>query len=74
MEVRCVEVMNVRLDVVCMVLAELAKALPPAEAARAARAIREQIAQLICDRPMSAGAAESIATDLAPLLTALQRH
>ena len=73
MEAPCIEVLTLRLDVLSVTLAELAKALPPVEAARAGRAIREQMVHLICDRPMSGDAAESIATDLAPLLSALQR-
>lgn len=74
MKGRPIEVISRRLDFLSMVLAELAMALPPREAARAARAIGQRVVQHLESGPVSEAADEAIAADLAPILSALRRH
>jgi len=65
--------LNLRLDLLRMMMTELARALPTSEAARAADAIGRCVADRMADSPISQDADESIAADLAPILAAL-RH
>lgn len=68
------QAVNLRLDVMSMALAELARAVPPSQAARVAEAIVKQAMDRLAGASMSEIADESIAADLAPLLSALQRR
>ena len=66
--------LNLRLDVMSMALAELARALPPAQAARVAEANVKQALGRLAGASISEIADESIATDLAPLLSPLHKR
>lgn len=68
------QTVNLRLDVMSMALAELARALPPSQAARVAEAIVQQAMGRLAEASISEIADESIAADLAPLLSALRRR
>ena len=74
MKAQQVEVINMRLDFMSMVLAVLARSLPPREAAHAVHVIGERVVeQLGCD-PVSESAEEAVAADLAPIIAALQQR
>jgi len=66
--------LNLRLDLLRMMMTELARALPTSEAARAADAIGRCVADRMADSPISQDADESIAADLAPILAALRNR
>lgn len=68
------QAVNLRLDVMNMALAELARALPPSKAACVAEAIVKQAMVRLAGASMSEIADESIAADLAPLLSALHER
>lgn len=68
------QAVNLRLDVMSMALAELARALPPAQAARVAEAIVKQATGRLAGTSMSEIADEPVAADLAPLFLALHRR
>lgn len=63
-----------RLDIFSLVLAELARALPAQEAARATEAITQGVANRIADHPICESADATVAADLASILAALRRH
>lgn len=67
------DVVNMRLDFVTMVLATLARALPPREAAHALQVIGERVVQQLAQGPVIESAEEAVAADLAPIIAAL-RH
>lgn len=67
------QAVNLRLDVMSMALTELARAVPPSQAGRVSDAIVKQAMGLLAGASMSETADESIAADLAPLLSALHR-
>jgi hypothetical protein len=60
-----------RLDVLSVVLQEVARALAPAQAAQVASAVRQRVATL-ADLTLSPTADEAVAADLARLLAALR--
>ncbi len=68
------QAVNLRLDIMSMALAELARALPPTQAARVAEAIVKQAMGRLAGASISEITDESIAADLAPLLSALHRR
>ena len=68
------EVMNTRLDFISMVLAVLARSLPPREAAHAVQVIGERVVEQLGRGPAPEGAEEAVAADLAPIIAALQRR
>jgi len=63
-----------RMDLLTVVLAELARSLPAAEAARAAEAIARGVDCLLADRPLHDSVDEAVAVDLASVLGALRRQ
>jgi len=63
--------LEARLDVPSIALQEIARALPPAQAAQVAGAVRQRVAAL-ADRPMSPAVDEAVTAELAPLLAALR--
>jgi hypothetical protein len=74
MKLKPLEVINLRLDFMRMVLAVLARALPPLEAARAVQLIGERVVEQLGREPASETVEEAIADDLAPILAALQQR
>ena len=74
MESHSRDVLTCRIAVLSLAAVELARALPPFEAARAGHAIRRQMIEQVCDGTLSSDAADSIAEDLKPLLGALVRR
>jgi hypothetical protein len=68
------QAVNLRLDIMSMALAELARVLPPSQAARVAEAIVKQAMGRLAGTSTSEIADESIAADLAPLLSALHKR
>lgn len=65
--------LGIRIDAMAIALSEIARALPPTDAPRVAQAISTRVGQLLADRSVGERADESIAADLATLLTALHR-
>jgi hypothetical protein len=65
------QTVNLRLDVMSMALAELTRTLRPTQAARVAEALVKQAMGRLVGASMSEITDESIAADLAPLLSAL---
>ncbi len=63
-----------RLDVLIMILADLAKALPAQEAARAADDITRGVTSRIAGQPIRESADVTIAADLARILNALRQR
>ena len=68
------EVINMRLDFMSMVLAVLARSLPPREAAHAVQVIGERVVEQLGRDPVSESAEEAVAADLAPIIAALQQR
>lgn len=68
------EAINLRLDFLSMVLAVLARSLPPREAAHAVHAIGERLIEQLGRQRVSESAEEAVAADLAPILAALQQR
>lgn len=68
------ETINLRLDFVSMVLAVLARSLPPQEAAHAVNVIGERVIEQLGRSPVSKSADEAVAADLAPIIAALQQR
>lgn len=68
------ETINLRLDFVSMVLAVLARSLPPQEAAHAVNVIGERVIEQLGRSPVSESADEAVAADLAPIIAALQQR
>ncbi len=60
-----------RFDVISMALQEVARALPPAQAAQVAGAVRQRVAALAAG-PMPPAVDEAVTAELAPLLAALR--
>ena len=73
MKAKQLEVINLRLDFMSMVLAVLARSLPPLEAARAVQVIGERVVEQLGRNPAEAAEA-AVAADLAPILAALQQR
>ena len=63
-----------RRDLLSVAFAELARALPPAEAARAAEAITHSAACLVANQPLRDSVDAHVAAELASILGALRRH
>lgn len=63
-----------RMDLLCVVVAELARALPAAEAALAAEAITRSVNSHLADRPLHDSVDEPVAADLVAILGAVRRH
>ncbi len=74
MKSKQLEVINMRLDFMGVVLAVLARALPPREAAHAVRVIGERVVEQLGRDPASESAEEAVAADLALILAALQQR
>lgn len=74
MEEKALEVITLRLDFLAMVLAVLARSLPPREAARALHVIGERVMEQLSRGPASEGAEEAVVADLAPIIAALQQR
>jgi hypothetical protein len=74
MESKQIEVINLRLEFMGMVIAVLAKSLPPLQAAHAVRAIGERVVEQLGRAPVSRSAEEAVAADLAPILAALRER
>ena len=74
MKAKQVEVINMRLDFMSMVLAVLARSLPPREAAYAVQVIGERVVEQLGRDPVSESAEEAVAADLAPIIAALQQR
>ena len=68
------EVVNMRLDFMAMVLTVLARSLPPREAAHALQVIGERVLEQLGHDPAPESAEEAVATDLAPIIAALQQR
>lgn len=68
------EVINMRLDFMSMVLAILARTLPPREAAHAVQLIGERAVEQLGREPACESAEEAVAADLAPIIAALQQR
>ena len=68
------DVINLRLDFQSMVLAALARSLPPREAAHAVQVIGERVVEQLGRDPVSESAEEAVAADLAPIIAALQQR
>ena len=60
-----------RFDVLSLALQEVARALPPVQAAQVAGAVRQRVAAM-ADGPMSPAVDEAVTAELAPLLAALR--
>ena len=74
MNAKQLETINLRLDFVSMVLAVLARSLPPQEAAHAVNVIGERVIEQLGRSPVSESADEAVAADLAPIIAALQQR
>ena len=74
MEASQLEVIHMRLDFMSMVLAVLARSLPPREAAHAVQVIGERVIEQLGRDPVSESAEEAVAADLAPIIAALQQR
>ena len=74
MKSKQLEVINMRLDFMSMVLAVLARALPPREAVHAVQRIGERVVEQLGREPAAESAEEAVAADLAPILAALQQR
>ena len=74
MKAQDIETLHLRLDVLGMVLVELARTLPDHGATRAAQDLGERVTARLGCAPISDAGDECIAADLAPVLSALQRH
>lgn len=74
MKTEQLEVINMRLDFISMVLAVLARSLPPLEAAHALQLIRERVVEQLGRAPAPESAEEAVAADLAPIIAALQQR
>ena len=74
MNAKQLETINLRLDFVSMVLAVLARSLPPREAAHAVNVIGERVIEQLGRSPVSESADEAVAADLAPIIAALQQR
>ena len=68
------DAINMRLDFMSMVLAVLARSLPPREAAHAIQVIGERVVEQLGQQPVSESAEEAVAADLAPIIAALQQR
>lgn len=68
------DAINMRLDFMSMVLAVLARSLPPREAAHAVQVIGERVVEQLSRDPVSESAEEAVAADLAPIIAALQQR
>lgn len=68
------DAINMRLDFMSMVLAVLARSLPPREAAHAVQVIGERVVEQLGRQPVSESAEEAVAADLAPIIAALQQR
>ena len=73
MKSKQLEAINLRLDFLSMVLSVLARSLPPLEAAGAVQVIGGRIIEQLGRNPAQA-AEEAVASDLAPILAALQQR
>lgn len=73
MQIQNNDTLTCRFAVLSLAVVELARALPPLEAARAKSAIRTQVLKHVCDGDISSDAAHAVAGDLEPLLNALRR-
>lgn len=74
MDAEQLEAINMRLDFMSMVLAVLARSLPPREAAHAVQLIGERLVDQLGREPVSESGEEAVAADLAPIVAALQRR
>lgn len=74
MEEKQIEVIKTRLDFMSMVMAVLARSLPPREAAHAVQVISALVVEQLGQEPASENAEEAVAADLAPILAALQQR
>lgn len=74
MSVEQLDAINMRLDFMSMVLAVLARSLPPREAAHAVQVIGELVVEQLGRHPVSESAEEAVAADLAPIIAALQQR
>lgn len=74
MNAKQLETINLRLDFVSMVLAVLARSLPPQEAAHAVNVIGDRVIEQLGRSPVSESADEAVAADLAPIIAALQQR
>lgn len=74
MNARDVQAINLRLDVLRMTLVELARSLPPDEAARAATMLHRGVNARTSSQRIHEDADAAVAGDLGPILSALQRH
>jgi hypothetical protein len=68
------ETVTMRLDFMSMVLAVLARSLPPREAAHAVHLIGERVVKQLGHELVSGSAEEAVAADLAPIIAALQQR
>ncbi|MDP1691746.1 MAG: hypothetical protein Q8L49_07320 [Burkholderiaceae bacterium] len=74
MSVDQLDVINMRLDFQSMVLAVLARSLPPREAAHAVHVIGERVVEQLGRDPVSESAEEAVAADVTPIIAALQQR
>jgi hypothetical protein len=73
MPVQDAEILELKLVMLTAAVTEMARALSPRDAATVAGSLGPVLSQLLGEISLSARADEALATDLAPLMAALQR-